>query len=105
MEWVEKNNEWKPLVQSYLACVSFADHQVGKLLDALDNSPDKDNTYIVLYTDHGFHQGEKERLAKRSLWEDGTRAPAHHCRARVLPKGRSAQSRHSCWMSIPHCWN
>jgi arylsulfatase A-like enzyme len=48
---------------------------VGKLLDALDASPYKDNTYIVLYTDHGFHQGEKERFAKRSLWEDGTRTP------------------------------
>lgn len=75
MEWVKKNNQWKPLVQSYLACISFTDHQVGKLLDALDNSPHKDNTYIVLYTDHGFHQGEKERFAKRSLWEDGTRTP------------------------------
>jgi len=75
MEWVEKNDEWKPLVQSYLACISFTDHQIGKLLDALDNSPYKDNTYVVLYTDHGFHQGEKERFAKRSLWEDGTRTP------------------------------
>jgi len=75
MEWVEKNDQWKPLVQSYLACISFTDHQVGKLLDALDNSPYKDNTFIVLYTDHGFHQGEKERFAKRSLWEDGTRTP------------------------------
>ena len=75
MEWVEKNDQWKLLVQSYLACISFTDHQVGKLLDALDNSQYKDNTYIVLYTDHGFHQGEKERFAKRSLWEDGTRTP------------------------------
>jgi arylsulfatase A-like enzyme len=78
-EWVLKNNEWKPLVQSYLACVSFVDHQVGKLLTALDNSPYKDNTFIVLYTDHGFHLGEKERWAKRSLWEDGTRVPMIIC--------------------------
>ena len=75
MQWVEENDQWKPLVQSYLACISFTDHQVGKLLDALDNSAYRDNTYIVLYTDHGFHQGEKERFAKRSLWEDGTRTP------------------------------
>jgi arylsulfatase A-like enzyme len=74
-EWVVKNDEWKPLVQSYLACVSFVDHQVGKVLDALDNSPAKDNTLIILYSDHGFHLGEKERWAKRSLWEDGTRVP------------------------------
>lgn len=74
-EWVMKNNEWKPLVQSYLACVSFVDHQVGRMLEALDNSSYKDNTIIVLYTDHGFHLGEKERWAKRSLWQDGTRVP------------------------------
>ena len=74
-DWVVKNNEWKPLVQSYLACVSFVDHQVGKLLDALDNSPAKDNTLVVLYSDHGFQLGEKERWAKRSLWEDVTRVP------------------------------
>jgi arylsulfatase A-like enzyme len=74
-EWVLKNNEWKPLVQSYLACVSFVDHQIGKLLDALDKSPYADNTVIILYSDHGFHLGEKERWAKRSLWEDGTRVP------------------------------
>ncbi|MGB0258967.1 MAG: sulfatase-like hydrolase/transferase, partial [Coraliomargarita sp.] len=75
MEWVEANDQLKLLVQSYLACISFTDHQIGKVLDALDASPYKDNTYIVLYTDHGFHQGEKERFAKRSLWEDGTRTP------------------------------
>lgn len=74
-KWVLNNNEWKPLVQSYLACVSFVDHQVGKLLDALDASPYKDNTYIVLYSDHGFHLGEKEHWAKRSLWEDSTSVP------------------------------
>ncbi|MBL7221149.1 MAG: sulfatase [Phycisphaerae bacterium] len=74
-EWVTKNNEWKPLVQSYLACVSFVDAQVGRVLDALEKSPYKDNTYVVLFSDHGFHLGEKERWAKRSLWEDGTRTP------------------------------
>ena len=31
-EWVTENNQWKPLVQSYLACVSFVDEQIGKVL-------------------------------------------------------------------------
>lgn len=74
-EWVTENEEWKPLVQSYLACVSFVDAQVGKVLDALENSQYADNTYVVLFSDHGFHLGEKERYAKRSLWEDGARVP------------------------------
>jgi arylsulfatase A-like enzyme len=74
-DWVIENDEWKPLVQSYLACVSFVDAQLGKVLDALENSEYRDNTYIVLFSDHGFHLGEKERFAKSSLWKDGSNVP------------------------------
>lgn len=74
-EWVGQHEQWKPLVQSYLACVSFVDHQVGRVLDALDARPDGSNTIVVLYTDHGFHLGEKARVAKRSLWQDGAGVP------------------------------
>jgi arylsulfatase A-like enzyme len=74
-KWVTENDEWKPIVQSYLACVSFVDEQVGRVLKALDKGDYGKNTYVVLFSDHGFHIGEKERHAKRSLWEDGTRVP------------------------------
>ncbi|MEM9110613.1 MAG: sulfatase [Planctomycetota bacterium] len=74
-EWVVENDEWRPLVQTYLACVAFVDAQVGRVLDALDKSAIKDNTYVVLYSDHGFELGEKERWAKRSLWENSTNVP------------------------------
>lgn len=74
-EWVVEKDQWTPLVQSYLASVSFVDAQVGKVLDAFDESEIAEDTYIVLFSDHGFHLGEKEHWAKRSLWEDGTRVP------------------------------
>lgn len=74
-EWVIENDQWKPLVQTYLACVSFMDAQVGRVLDALDNSPYTDNTIVILFSDHGFHLGEKERWAKRSIWQDGEGTP------------------------------
>lgn len=74
-QWVVENDEWKPLVQTYLACVAFVDHQVGRVIRALDESDYADNTIIVLYSDHGFELGEKERWAKRSLWENSTRVP------------------------------
>ncbi len=74
-EWVKSAGQWEHAVQSYLASVSFADHCLGKVLDALDASPHADNTIIVLFSDHGFHLGEKQRWAKRTLWEDGTRVP------------------------------
>jgi arylsulfatase A-like enzyme len=74
-EWVLESGEWKSLVRSYLACVSFVDAQVGRVLDALDAGPHAGSTYVVLYSDHGLHLGEKERWAKRSLWEEATRVP------------------------------
>lgn len=74
-EWVTESDQWKPLVQTYLACVSFMDAQVGRVLDALEASPYADNTLVVLLSDHGFHLGEKERWAKRSIWQDGAGVP------------------------------
>ena len=74
-KWFVETDHWKDAVQAYLACVSFTDAQVGRLLDALDKSPHADNTIVVLFSDHGFHLGEKQRWAKQSLWESSTRVP------------------------------
>ena len=74
-EWVIKHKEWKEAVQAYLACVSFVDAQVGRVLDALEESPHADNTVIVLWSDHGYHLGEKGRFAKHGLWREATRIP------------------------------
>ena len=74
-KWVTEAGQWEHAVQSYLASVTFADHCLGMVLDALEKSKYADNTVIALFSDHGFHLGEKERWAKRSLWEDGTRVP------------------------------
>ncbi len=62
-------------VQAYLACVSFADEIVGQVLDALDASPHAANTIVVLWSDHGFHLGEKQNWSKLTLWEEATRVP------------------------------
>jgi arylsulfatase A-like enzyme len=68
-----KSGEWKNAIQAYMACVAFVDAQVGKVLDALENSEHADNTVIVLWADHGYHLGEKNRFAKQALWERDTR--------------------------------
>ena len=73
--WFVEHNAWKPAVQAYLACIQWTDEQVGRLLDALDQSPHADNTIVVLYSDHGFHLGEKQRWTKFSLWERSTHVP------------------------------
>ncbi|GAB3652189.1 hypothetical protein GCM10028791_21610 [Echinicola sediminis] len=71
-EWLIASGQWKYAVQAYLACISFADSQIGRLLQALKRSDYVDNTIIVLWSDHGYHLGEKNRMAKQSLWERDT---------------------------------
>ena len=48
---------------------------VGTILDGLNEGPNKENTIVVLWSDHGFHLGEKQHWAKRTLWEESTRTP------------------------------
>lgn len=64
--------QWRKAVSSYLACIAFADAMVGRVIDAYDRSPDRDNTTIVLWSDHGWHLGEKLHWRKFSLWEEAT---------------------------------
>ena len=72
---VLKSGKWRDFVHAYLACVSFVDHCVGVVADAALDGPNKDNTIVVLWSDHGFHLGEKQHWAKRTLWEESTRTP------------------------------
>ena len=66
---------FRKFIQAYAACASFADHQIGRVLDALDTTSAADNTIIVLWSDHGFHLGEKEHIEKFALWEKSTHVP------------------------------
>jgi arylsulfatase A-like enzyme len=70
-----ESGRWKEAVRAYLAATAYTDMNVGRLLDALDKSPYRDNTIVVFWGDHGWHLGEKEHWRKFALWEEATRAP------------------------------
>lgn len=74
-EHVTSHGQWKEAVQAYLACISFIDAQIGRLLDYLDASPYGDNTTIVLFSDHGWHLGEKQAWGKMTGWVHSTHTP------------------------------
>lgn len=84
---VRDRGEWKPLVRAYLASTAFMDAQVGRVLDALKQSGREENTLIVLWSDHGYHLGEKEITGKNSLWERSTHVPLVFAGKGIRPQG------------------
>ena len=74
-ETVVKYEQWENAVASYLASVSFVDELVGDLVKALETLKLNKNTWIVLWSDHGWHLGEKSHWGKATGWYRSTRVP------------------------------
>ncbi len=81
-------NAWRAAFQAYLASIAFTDRNVGLLLEAIRNNPRKENTVVFLWSDHGYHIGDKNRTGKTTLWEG-----ANHCNLIVYdPRKEGASS-------------
>ncbi|MEC8423226.1 MAG: sulfatase, partial [Myxococcota bacterium] len=85
-----RNKAWRSAVQGYLAALSFADAMLGRVLDALDASEHRDDTLVVLWSDHGWSLGEKFHWKKFALWEECTRVPLV-IGGPGIPRGRCAR--------------
>jgi arylsulfatase A-like enzyme len=81
---VRRGRQWRPAVHAYLASISYCDARVGEILAALDASPAREQTAVVLFGDNGFHLGEKLHWRKFALWEEATQVPL----VVFLPGGR-----------------
>jgi arylsulfatase A-like enzyme len=64
------------------------DAQVGRLLYALEANGLTDNTVLILWSDHGWHLGEKGISGKNTLWERSTRVPLVFAGPRVAGGAR-----------------
>ncbi|MCA9192893.1 MAG: sulfatase [Planctomycetales bacterium] len=91
LKWVRENNQWRNLVKSYLACTSFVDAQIGRILTTLEETGLAENTIVVIWGDHGWHLGEKGITGKNTLWNDGTRVPLIFAGPGVSAGGRCDQ--------------
>jgi arylsulfatase A-like enzyme len=74
-EIITEGDKWQEAIRAYLASSAFVDDQVGRVLEGLERSGKMDSTIVVLWTDHGWHLGEKDAWRKYSLWEESTRVP------------------------------
>jgi arylsulfatase A-like enzyme len=72
---IVRTGAWKRSIQGYLAAIAFMDENLGRLVDALERSPRRDDTIVVLWSDNGWHLGEKHHWRKSTLWEEATRVP------------------------------
>ena len=72
---IQEQGQWNQGIQGYLASIYFADTMLGLVLDALESSPHADNTIVVLWSDHGWHLGEKQHWQKYTAWRACTRVP------------------------------
>ena len=82
---VVQDGKQRSLTRAYLASISFVDHCVGIVVDALESSPHAEDTVVVLWSDHGFHLGEKQHWAKRTLWQESTRVPLLFAGPNIMP--------------------
>ncbi|NQU26176.1 MAG: sulfatase [Candidatus Nealsonbacteria bacterium] len=72
---LERLDAVKDAIHGYLACMSYADAMIGRVLDTLAAGPYADNTIVVLWSDHGYHHGEKGDWGKHTLWERTSNVP------------------------------
>ena len=70
-----KQNQWRQGVRAYLASIHYADAMLGRVLEALESGPNAKNTIVVLWSDHGWHLGEKQHWQKFTAWRVCSRVP------------------------------
>ena len=83
---IDQPENWKDILQGYMATTSFADWSVGQVLQALDTSPYANNTMVIFWSDNGYHLGEKNHFEKATVWEMSALTPV----AIRLPGNRNA---------------
>lgn len=94
-KWVrEDESRLRGLTQAYLACTSAMDFCLGEVISALDQSELAETTWIVVLSDHGWHLGEKNHVAKQTLWERSTHVPLIIVPPRRLSKALRGEQCH-----------
>ena len=72
-DWTEQ--QWRYYIWSYYRMVEMVDAETGRVLDALDDSGERDNTIVVFTSDHGEGRGRHHMVLKNYLYEEAAKVP------------------------------
>jgi arylsulfatase A-like enzyme len=73
--WHPTYEQQKELLHGHYAAISYWDAQIGRLIDTLERTGLRDNTIVVVTTDHGFNDGQHGYFGKHNMWEDALHVP------------------------------
>ena len=96
---IEEMDQWKKLARSYLACISFLDSQMGRVLEALRRNGPQENTVVVCWSDHGWYLGEK--LITRKTLSGNVRLMSLSYLSAPALRPAAVSNPSSCSASIP----
>ena len=68
-------DEVRQHIADYYAMITHLDAQLGRVFDALDETDQRENTYVVFTADHGLAVGQHGLMGKQNLYEHSTRVP------------------------------
>jgi arylsulfatase A-like enzyme len=66
---------WRRFLHGYKATTSFADWNVGRVLQTIADNGLQDNTIVIIWSDNGYHMGQKNHFEKATLWEKSAQTP------------------------------
>ncbi|MGI9457000.1 MAG: sulfatase, partial [Aeoliella sp.] len=79
-------------IRAYYASITFADAQLGRVLDALEANGLANNTIVLFTSDHGYHMGEHGHYQKTTLFENAARVPLVMAGPGVTAKGQATSA-------------
>lgn len=68
-------DQWRGMLAAYYASATYVDEQIGRILTVLADRGLADDTIVVVWSDHGYHLGQKQHLQKNTLWRESARVP------------------------------
>lgn len=75
LPWPRQPAAVQQMLADYYRYISFLDQQIGRVLDAVDASPEAANTFIVFAADSGVARGSHGLIGKQNLYEHSLRVP------------------------------